>query len=422
MRPVITPLIILLLTASCNQMQYSDIEIVESDVEYILNTAGRLAEMGPRNAGSDQEKATARFITGELERMSVIPSIEKFTFETYSADSMTIDINGTEYATVLTGINPFESNEDIEGEVIMVPAGQNPESPPAGKIMVSDSPDIFFMALQLGCSSFASLTEEDFEKVKQVEDTRARIHMEGNIINSESANIVADFGSNPAGTGTIYLTAHYDSYLVSPGANDNGTGVGGLLAMARILKSCENSLPYNVRLIFLGAEEVGLVGSRQYVSVHRDDLAGCKAVINFDTFGGNEAPYIATAQGEQGVIRKDGADQPDMVMAGRALEGPHGEWRLFSPSLFPMVLATNYPEWLQAVVDTASANLGMEIYNRHLMSDHLIFAREGVPAISIQSRDHTIHSADDTTANINPESVTSCINLALEIIKEISRE
>ena len=69
------------------------------------------------------------------------------------------------------------------------------------------------------------------------------------------------------------------------------------------------------------------------------------------------------------------------------------------------------------IISASAENLNIEVKNQHLMSDHLSFAQAGVPAISIQSREHTIHSASDTFENINRESVDRCLRLSLEIIK-----
>ena len=66
------------------------------------------------------------------------------------------------------------------------------------------------------------------------------------------------------------------------GANDNGTGLSALLEMASMLKQVERSLPVNVHLVFMGAEEVGILGSRVYVNTNIEALKDCKLVINFD--------------------------------------------------------------------------------------------------------------------------------------------
>ncbi len=60
-----------------------------------------------------------------------------------------------------------------------------------------------------------------------------------------------------AGTGaaTLVVGAHYDSYLFAPGANDNGTGVAGVLELARSLGDRQGRLRLRLRLVLFANEE-----------------------------------------------------------------------------------------------------------------------------------------------------------------------
>lgn len=68
-----------------------------------------------------------------------------------------------------------------------------------------------------------------------------------------SRNVVASV-DGCATSSTLILGAHIDSIPPSPGANDNGTGVGVLLEMARLLK--KNPPAGRVEFVFFGAEEI----------------------------------------------------------------------------------------------------------------------------------------------------------------------
>ncbi len=59
-------------------------------------------------------------------------------------------------------------------------------------------------------------------------------------------------GSDPEGPYTVFA-AHYDSCLTTPGADDNASGVAGLLEMARLLH--EQPPESHVKLVFLANEE-----------------------------------------------------------------------------------------------------------------------------------------------------------------------
>ena len=62
----------------------------------------------------------------------------------------------------------------------------------------------------------------------------------------------------------VMAGAHLDSVEVGPGINDNGTGSAALLEIAQQMSKTR---PENtVRLAWWGAEELGLIGSTEYVA------------------------------------------------------------------------------------------------------------------------------------------------------------
>jgi aminopeptidase YwaD len=62
----------------------------------------------------------------------------------------------------------------------------------------------------------------------------------------------------------IELGAHYDSVPLSPGADDDASGVAALLEVARLLQAVP--LERTVRLCLFAAEEEGLLGSRHHAA------------------------------------------------------------------------------------------------------------------------------------------------------------
>jgi hypothetical protein len=67
------------------------------------------------------------------------------------------------------------------------------------------------------------------------------------------------------------LGAHYDSInddgpgLPAPGADDNGTGVAGLLEIARIIAQSELRFEATIQLVAFTSEELGRLGSKAFV-------------------------------------------------------------------------------------------------------------------------------------------------------------
>jgi len=88
------------------------------------------------------------------------------------------------------------------------------------------------------------------------------------------------------------LTGHYDDesqdpYNWAPGADDNASGVGGLLAAASILK--EYQLTHTVKFVAFSGEEQGLLGSAAYAEEAFDRGDTILGVLNCDmiAFDGN---------------------------------------------------------------------------------------------------------------------------------------
>lgn len=116
----------------------------------------------------------------------------------------------------------------------------------------------------------------------------------------ESANIIAE---KPGGSSrTIVVGAHYDSESRGRGADDNASGVGVLLEVARALQDI--TPPYTIRFVAFGAEEGGLRGSRYYVStMDPGEIVNTVAMINVDSVTAGDIAYVYGTAGEGGRIR-----------------------------------------------------------------------------------------------------------------------
>jgi len=82
-------------------------------------------------------------------------------------------------------------------------------------------------------------------------------------------NYIVDLPGTDLAAEVLILGAHYDAVPLSPGADDNASGVAALLEIARALKDTPRRR--TIRLVFFTLEEVGLHGSVQYVLSKRAD-------------------------------------------------------------------------------------------------------------------------------------------------------
>jgi hypothetical protein len=84
-----------------------------------------------------------------------------------------------------------------------------------------------------------------------------------------SNNIIVQIKGKTVPDEVVLVSAHFDAVPSSPGADDDASGVAGVMELARVLKG--EPLDRTVRLVLFTFEEVGLVGSAEYVRQWRDD-------------------------------------------------------------------------------------------------------------------------------------------------------
>ena len=158
----------------------------------------------------------------------------------------------------------------------------------------------------------------------------------------------------------LLITAHYDAFVIDessgltvPGANDNGSGLGVILQASKELKK----LPVDFALF--GAEEVGCIGAKHYISEMKDKP---RAVINLDTCGSG---------GKLGILI------PKSVYVGNTIEP-------ISTELNSHYLATANKLGYQVCEDDPLAT-----------GDHCAFMEEGIPATTLQGEDHSFYGIVD---------------------------
>ena len=92
---------------------------------------------------------------------------------------------------------------------------------------------------------------------------------------------------------------------------------------------------------------------------------------------------------------------------------------MLHPEVLAQVTRTNSPEWLEKAVAGAAAETGIELGRRSLISDHRSFTQAGVPATSIQSGKHTIHSPEDTADKLDAANVGEACTVAAALIRRL---
>ena len=192
-----------------------------------------------------------------------------------------------------------------------------------------------------------------------------------------SRNVVADLENDIEDDETLIIGAHYDTTPNSSGANDNGSGVAAALVVAEELS--DDELPFDLRFVFFGSEEIGLNGSFAYVGgLGEGESENILAMINLDVVG-------------TGVLTGIGSES----MVELAVEA----------------------------AESIGIELGVVDLPVGYGSDHIAFRLAGIEVIFLFADDVTyINSPLDTLEHLQPEPLAQSVELTLEIVERLAEQ
>lgn len=144
------------------------------------------------------------------------------------------------------------------------------------------------------------------------------LRMVAGVREERTRNVIAQ--TKTGSTADVVMAgAHLDSVPEGPGINDNGSGVAAVLETALQL-GAEPQVRNAVRFGFWGAEEEGLLGSRNYTeSLNRDQLADIALYLNFDMLGSPNPGYF-TYDGDQSTPPNPEAGSPRVPEGSAGIE------------------------------------------------------------------------------------------------------
>jgi hypothetical protein len=208
-------------------------------------------------------------------------------------------------------------------------------------------------------------------------------------------------GSSPAlRSETILVSSHHDHDGMTPegvwhGADDNGSGTVGVVALARAFHANAAKPKRSILFVSFGAEERGLLGAYFLAAHPVRDLATTRAMLNFDMIGRDEAPTPQT----DGLI-----DIPTDTSNRLNLIGAK-----YSPDYKQVVVAQNAAVGL-VLDDRFDHESALNIFFR---SDQFPFVLEKVPALWWFTGFHPdYHQVTDTADRINYAKMAKILRLA----------
>lgn len=215
-------------------------------------------------------------------------------------------------------------------------------------------------------------------------------------------NVVATLeGEGPLADETIVLGAHYDHLgregwgslsmtdrgEIHYGADDNASGTAVMMEVARQLSARPDTLKRRVLFIAFSVEELGLLGSKQYVQDPLIPLDQTVAMLNLD-------------------------------MVGRLREGKLTVYGLETSSEWKGLLERTVPDVPAAADFKISLRPG-----GYGPSDHASFYEKGIPVLHFFTGFHNeYHRPSDVASLINAEGMRQISALVSELIVQVANQ
>jgi Zn-dependent M28 family amino/carboxypeptidase len=219
-------------------------------------------------------------------------------------------------------------------------------------------------------------------------------------------NIVLTFG---AGSEEIVVGAHYDAVRLldgslSKGAVDNAASSVILVRLADAIKT--EGLPVRVRIVWFDMEELGLLGSAQYVKTHASDRM--TGMLNFDINAyGNTILFGPSERTDNAGLRR--AFVQTCAVEDAACIGlpqmPPGDDRSFIKAGIPAI-SIGMVGAIEAHQVWLMMNAGKEAG----------LAEGTAPQIM-----RTIHTAADTPDKVNEQRMAAMLRFAVTLVRSVTR-
>ncbi len=190
---------------------------------------------------------------------------------------------------------------------------------------------------------------------------------------------------------------------VSPGANDNASGVAVMMEVARAIA---NDPPKDLAIDFVafGAEEQGLVGSKKLSSSFKP---GEVSVINIDTVGTGQFFYVVTGNG---IIRKRGTS-PEL---NKALEKAASVLRLEMKSMWTLLAGHDHIPFVRRGI--AATTLTAAKPARHGF-DEFVEKKFGIKDARSRQYQH-LHTLEDVPDRVGLGNIGYAGRIVLNFIKD----
>lgn len=326
--------------------------------------------IGPRPGGTQSEKWAARYVGMKLQSMGYEVEYQPFAVPDQYVGFIESPLSKSRNWQTGAAPNSLISTEAVTAPLIFVPNGTNLDEVPNevnGKIVLFErgatvadynkqvenavakgAKGVLLYSLIGGRGNYGQTFNPRLTK-KQSIPVFGLAYAQGNAFkeelakkgdtilslkarhesNLQSLNVIAKKKpKNSTGNEkAVIVSSHYDSVAGAPGANDNASGTGLVLELARAFQNVETDK--EIRFIAFGSEEMGLIGSEHYVdnlsTQERDRILG---VFNADMVATNydkaKNLYAMTPDGSTNLVTDATLNAAKQLNNDLVLQGKFG--------------------------------------------------------------------------------------------------
>ena len=226
-------------------------------------------------------------------------------------------------------------------------------------------------------------------------------------------NLVAAKKGSGQDRSCIIIGAHYDTVIGTPGADDNASGVAGLLELARLLK--DQPLQHTIRFVAFPHEEppyfyTHLMGSRQYAKGLKQNGENVLAMLSLEMLGyaGENYPQLYPA--------------PFMRLLGRYPK--HGNYIALVGNLRSLGLMSVIRKAMRDQRTIGVESLSAPGFIPPLfLSDHSSFWKAGFPALMVTDtaflRNPYYHGEGDTPDTLNYVFLATAVSAVYAAVQSL---
>lgn len=219
---------------------------------------------------------------------------------------------------------------------------------------------------------------------------------------------------------TVVVSAHYDSVIGCAGADDNASGVAGLLETARVLAQERHQRTLVVAC--WDGEETGYEGSRSYARAQAEAGVPIEAVFVYEMIGYRDsAPYTQYVAPGFAQMYPDQQALLDTTLS----RGDFVTWVYDSSAeKFVAELGDNAKAAGLQVVEVPVTDTGSSLIQDLRRSDHASFWDVGIPAVMVtdtgpfRNPNYHCQSGPDTPETLDYEFADAIVTLTTKVIRD----